>query len=301
MPNSAPKAFFRYLPVSPRDKAWGMHVTTAGYNRITPDMEYPPPGHPERYTFAWKSGRVLDEYQLHYFPRGGGFFESQGGGQRKIEAGDFFLLFPGTWHRYTPCPETGWDEFWTGFQGDDADRLVKQGFFSPANPVFKPRAEHGALNLFSEIFIQLHTEPSGFMQVIAAHTMQLLASVLASDQARGAGSPAEEIIRKAKLRLRGELNHDIDLDGLAMELGVSYAWLRKMFRQYTGMSPHQYHLQLRLSKARQLLAVSGCSVKEAAAQIGYSDEYYFSRLFKLKTGVPPEAWKRLGSGDETDS
>ena len=155
--------------------------------------------------------------------------------------------------------------------------------------------------MFSEIFIQLHTEPSGFMQVIAAHTMQLLASVLASDQARGAGSPAEEIIRKAKLRLRGELNHDIDLDGLAMELGVSYAWLRKMFRQYTGMSPHQYHLQLRLSKARQLLAVSGCSVKEAAAQIGYSDEYYFSRLFKLKTGVPPEAWKRLGSGDETDS
>ena len=137
MPNSAPKAFFRYLPVSPRDKAWGMHVTTAGYNRITPDMEYPPPGHPERYTFAWKSGRVLDEYQLHYFPRGGGFFESQG--QRKIEAGDFFLLFPGTWHRYTPCPETGWDEFWTGFQGDDADRLVKQGF-SPRQIRFSNRA-----------------------------------------------------------------------------------------------------------------------------------------------------------------
>jgi AraC-like DNA-binding protein len=292
MPNRALTTFFRYLPVSPRDKAWGMHVTTAGYNRITPEMGYPPPGHPERYAFSWKSGRVLDEYQLHYFPRGGGLFESQAGGCRKIEAGDFFLLFPETWHRYTPFRETGWDEFWTGFQGDEADRLVRQGFFSPTNPVFKPRAEHGALNLFSEIFIQLYTEPNGFMQVIAAHTMQLLASVLASNQARRAGTPAEGIIREAKHRLSGELNRDIDLDGLARELGVSYAWLRRMFRQYTGMSPHQYRMQLRLSKARQLLAISGCSVKEAAAQIGYSDEYYFSRLFKLKNGLAPEAWKR---------
>ena len=293
---SVPETFFRYLPVSPRDKAWGLYVTTAGYVKIVSEMDYPPPGHPESYALSWQSGRVLDEYQLHYFPRGAGVFESRPGGRRKIEAGDFFLLFPGTWHRYAPLRQTGWDEYWIGFKGNQIDELVRQGFFSAKKPAFKPRVEHGALDLFSDIFIQLRAEPIGFMQVIAAHTLQMLAGVLAGNRARQSGTRAGQIIHAAKHRLRGGLDRDIDLHAVARELGVSYAWLRRMFRRYTGLPPHQYHLQLRLNKAMQLLANSGCTVKEAAKQTGYADEYYFSRLFKLKTGRSPAAWKRLALG-----
>lgn len=293
---SAPETFFRYLPAGPRDKAWGLYVTTAGYVKITSDMVYPPPGHPEHYALSWQQGRVLDEYQLHYFPRGSGVFESKPGGRCQIEAGDFFLLFPGAWHRYAPSLQTGWDEFWIGFNGDYADRLVQEGFFSPKRPVFKPRGEHGVLDSFSEIFIQLRAEPIGFMQVIAAHAMQLLASVLAGNKARHTGTRTEGVIRQAKHELRSRLERDIDLHKLARDLGVSYAWLRRTFRQYTGLPPHQYHLQLRLDKAMQLLSAANCTVKEAAARIGYADEYYFSRLFKLKTGRSPQAWKRLALG-----
>lgn len=290
---STPETFFRYLPVSPRDKAWGLYVTTAGYVKIESQMSYPPPGHPEHYALSWQNGRVLDEYQLHYLPRGGGAFESKPGGRHKIEAGDFFLLFPGTWHRYSPARDTGWDEYWIGFKGDEPERLVRKGFFSARKPVFKPRAGHGALDIFSDIFIELHGESIGFMQIIAAHTLHLLAAVLASSSARQVGTRAEDIIRSAKLKLRASLDRDIDLETLATELGVSYAWFRRMFREYTGLPPHQYHLQLRLNKAMQLLSGSGLTVKEAAAQIGYEDEHYFSRIFKLKTGRSPEAWKRL--------
>ena len=293
---SAPETFFRYLPVSPRDKAWGLYVTTAGYVKIESKMDYPPPGHPARYALSWENGRVLDEYQLHYFPRGSGVFESRPGGRRKIEAGDFFLLFPGTWHRYAPEQKTGWDEYWIGFKGNQMDDLVRHGFFSVNKPVFKPRVEHGALDLFSDIFIQLRTEPIGFMQVIAAHGAQMLAAVLAGTRAHPSAARAVQIIHAAKHRLRGGLDRDIDLHELARELGVGYAWLRRMFRRYTGLPPHQYHSQLRLNKAMQLLANSGCTVKEAAKETGYADEYYFSRLFKLKTGRSPEAWKRLAMG-----
>lgn len=295
-PKSAPETFFRYLPAGPRDRAWGLYVTTAGYVKITPEMGYPPPGHPEHYALSWQQGRVLEEYQLHYFPRGAGVFESKPGGRRQIEAGDFFLLFPGTWHRYAPSPQTGWDEFWIGFKGDYADRLVREGFFSPKRPVFRPRGEPGALDLFSEIFLQLRAEPIGFMQVIAAHALQLLAAVLAGDKAHHAGSQAEQIIRQAKHELRGRLERDVDLHELAAQLGVSYAWLRRTFRQYTGLPPHQYHLQLRLDKAMQLLSAKNRTIKEAAAQIGFADQYYFSRLFKRKTGRSPEAWKRQAAG-----
>jgi len=292
----SPETFFRYLPAGPRDKAWGLYVTTAGYVKITPAMGYPPPGHPEHYALSWQHGRVLDEFQLHYLPRGNGAFESKPGGRRQLEAGDFFLLFPGAWHRYAPSRRTGWDEYWIGFKGDHADRLVREGFFSPKRPVFKPRGEHGVMDLFSDIFIQLRAEPIGFMQIIAAHALQLLATALATGKSRHGDTQTDQIIRQATHELRSRLESDIDLHELARDLGVSYAWLRRTFRQYTGLPPHQYHLSLRLDKAMRLLSAANCTVKEAAAQIGYSDQYYFSRLFRLKTGRSPQTWKRLALG-----
>jgi AraC-like DNA-binding protein len=263
--------------------------------KIEPGMAYPPPGHPEGYTLSWENGRVLDEYQLHYVPTGGGVMESDPGGRSRIETGDFFLLFPETWHRYTPERQTGWDEFWIGFKGRQMDQLVKAGFFSKARPVYRPQVQHEALDLFSETFMQLREEPIGFMQVIAAHAIQLLAGMLASSHPHQKDTHAEHVIRAVKHRLRAELDREIDLRALACELAVSYPWLRQTFRRYTGLPPHQYHIQLRLNKAMQLLAVPDCSVKEAAEKIGYTDQYYFSRIFKLKTGRSPDAWKRLAA------
>jgi hypothetical protein len=132
-------------------------------------MAYPPLGHPENYALSWQNGRVLDEYHLHYFSAGGGVLERDPGGRMQIETGDFFLLFPETWHRYAPVRRTGWHEFWIGFKGRQMNYLVKAGFFFKARPVYKPRVQHQALDLFTEIFMQLREEPIGFMQVIAAH------------------------------------------------------------------------------------------------------------------------------------
>lgn len=87
--------------------------------------------HPELDQFTWPQRRRLPEYQIVYITRGEGEFESEAAGKRKITAGNVFLTFPGDWHRYRPAPSTGWDEFWVGFDGEDADRLVRHGFISP--------------------------------------------------------------------------------------------------------------------------------------------------------------------------
>ena len=41
-----------------------------------------------------------------------------------------FLLFPGEWHTYTPDKETGWNEYWIGFDGKIMENWEKNGFFS---------------------------------------------------------------------------------------------------------------------------------------------------------------------------
>ena len=87
---------------------------------------------------------------------------------------------------------------------------------------------------------------------------------------------------------------------LARELGVSYRWFRGMFATHTGLGPHQYLLELRLVRARNLLAETEFSVKEIAMQTGFEDEHYFSRLFQQKLNVTPSQWRsrsRRPTGD----
>ncbi|MGH8023900.1 MAG: helix-turn-helix domain-containing protein, partial [Limisphaerales bacterium] len=60
---------------------------------------------------------------------------------------------------------------------------------------------------------------------------------------------------------------------------------------HTGLSPHQYLLELRLVRARSLLAETDLSIKEIALKTGFEDELYFSRLFRQKLNVTPTQWR----------
>ena len=276
------------------DEDWGIYVTTAGYVKIAPGSTYPPPGHPKGYAFFWQHGRILHEFQLHYIPRGGGVFESETGGRKKIEAGNVFLLFPGEWHRYTARETTGWHEYWVGFGGQYATRLLRKGFLSPRTPVLRPREEHSLLDLFTGMIGEIRAERIGVSQILGATTALMLAIVHASARAGGSiDTHAEAVIRKAKALLHERLDQPIELKRVADELQVGYAWLRRNFRHHTGLALHQYHLQLRLNRATHLLSGTTVAIKAVAEQTGFEDAHYFSRIFKKKTGCNPEAWRRL--------
>ena len=292
-----PETFFRYTPASPSDEVWGLVSTTAGFVKIEPGMSYPPPGHPKGYQFSWEHGRVLDEYQLHYIPRGRGLLESDSSGRKEVEAGDFFLLFPGMRHRYCPDKDTGWDEYWVGFRGALADDLFTQPLFTPDQPVIRVPLEERANELFSEILTLLRTEPAGFMCMISTLITNLLAQIHATSLAEKMDSRVDRAIRQARSALRERLAESVDMHKLAKELGVSYSWLRRKFREVTGLAPHKYLLQLRLGHAMDILSGSSdCAVKEAAHCSGFEDELYFSRVFKKKTGQSPRNWQRRARG-----
>ncbi|MDR1105043.1 MAG: AraC family transcriptional regulator [Treponema sp.] len=55
---------------------------------------------------------------------------------------------------------------------------------------------------------------------------------------------------------------------------------------------YQYYIHIKIEKAQRLLEEKDVSVKEAAYRLGFDDQYYFSRLFKNKTGFTPAEWKR---------
>lgn len=291
-------SFHRYLLADSKDRDWGIYATSAGYVTVAAGAPYPPPGHPKSHAFNWAEGRRLDELQIHFITRGGGIFETapEHGGPRRIAAGSAFLLFPGVWHRYAPTPQTGWFEYWIGVKGSYLEQLLARGLFTPAEPLFAPSDSSALLRLFTEAVACLRHHPAGTARVLGAVAGSILAELQTSTLAPPtAENRTEHLVHEAKLMLGQHLEQDVDLAVLARKLHVGYHWLRRAFKQETGQSLHQYRLQLRLSRAKVLLKGTDASVEHIAEQTGFTDPYYFSQIFKRKTGLAPTSWRKAGS------
>ncbi len=286
----------RYLPVSQRGRQWGLYVTGAGHGQVAAGAPYPRRGHPLSHEFAWQRGRILDEHQIVHIRAGAGEFESRATGSHPIGAGTTILLFPGVWHRYRPDPETGWEEYWVGFAGEDAERLQQRRFITPEEPVCSTGIDELILRAFTTLLDRMRCEPPGFEQLLAAGVWEILASMLSAVRTRQTGSRLHDLIRKAKLILEDHAGGDLTIASVATQLGLSTSRFQHLFRQATGISPYQYHLQLKIHRAEELLRGADLPVKEIAELLQFRSVYHFSKLFKRKTGMSPSQYRQQSQG-----
>ena len=78
---------------------------------------------------------------------------------------------------------------------------------------------------------------------------------------------------------------------IASRLGLGYSWFRRMFKEYTGVSPAQYQLQQKLLKAKELLTSSSMNISEIAYSLKFENAGQFSTFFKKKEGVTPSEFR----------
>ncbi|MDE1184755.1 AraC family transcriptional regulator [Paraburkholderia sp.] len=82
------------------------------------------------------------------------------------------------------------------------------------------------------------------------------------------------------------------IEQIAKACNLSRSYFIRAFRETTHCTPHQWQLQQRIHRARELLASSDASLSEIALTCGFSDQSHFSRKFSQLVGTPPGNWRR---------
>jgi len=287
------KTFFRYLPLSDEDRRRGLYVSAGGYTLIPAHMPYPPTEHPPDHDFHWERGRVLSAHQIVYLSRGRGIFEADGRSPIDVEAGDAFLLFPDAWHRYAPDPETGWDEHWFECSGSYLKSLYREAGLARERPVVRLGISDAFLKHFYEMAAEMEAERVGHQAVLAAIATRVIAELGVLPRRHVfQNSDIGKTIDRAKAILVKQSDVSLNMEDVAEQLNVGYTWFRRMFREYTGMSPGHYHLQLRLNRAQSLLHNTNLTVSQIAHATGFTTERYFIRIFREKIGQTPGAFRK---------
>ena len=123
-----------------------------------------------------------------------------------------------------------------------------------------------------------------------------------SEPLQEGGARGDLALRAAEI-LRERYREHPSINALSDGFHVNPAYLTRAFKEAFGVSPGRYVLDLRISSARKLLEEEPTmEIKEIAAELGYSDQCYFSRAFRRMVGMSPLEYRgtRLGGSPQAE-
>jgi AraC family transcriptional regulator len=134
-----------------------------------------------------------------------------------------------------------------------------------------------------------------FVEYVASALCVHLASTygqlrIPSQKQRGSLAAWQE--RRAMELMMSRLDGEISLAQIASECSLSVGHFGRAFRQSTGLPPHRWLSEQRISKAKDLLTNSGLPILEIALMCGFAEQSHFTRVFKRSVGESPGVWRR---------
>lgn len=286
---------FKYLIVNEMDRRFGLWVNTVGLQAIPPNSPYPLKDHPSGYFFNADKGRVLREYQLVYITKGRGLFSSDSTPEKQVCKGRLMMLYPGQWHTYCPMKQTGWTEYYIGFEGPIVDSMIKNAFLTREQQILEVGLNEELVSLFTRALEVAEADKICTQQYLSGIVLHIIGMILSISKNKIFEiSDVDQKIEQAKIIMNENVLRNIDPEELAMRLNISYSWFRKVFKDYTGYAPAKYFQELKLRKAKQLLVSTSQSVKEISFLLGYQSTEYFFSFFKKHTGLTPLEYRSFG-------
>ena len=287
--------FSTYIVSTTEESPWGIKILNTGKQFIPSNSVYPPQNHPAGHFYRWKKGRILREYQILYIKSGSGEFESVTTGSISFEGPAIFIIFPGVWHRYRPETETGWLEYWIGFNGSICQNITSAHLITPANCFFPDTVSEEYSTIFHKIETLAKLEGQISQLKITALVYNLLISLATENLPKSSSNRNESWLSSVCSKIQEMATEKINWEQLASHSNMSYSLFRKKFKELTGLAPKQYQNEIRFRNACWLLDDTDKSVQEISQDLGFDTQFHFSSKFKAKYGKSPLQWRKRKS------
>ncbi len=232
-----------------------------------------------------------------YCTEGNGWCEIEG--VRHVIRAENLLVIPSRCpHSYGASEQNPWSIEWFHAAGIGVDEIVCRLEIGRSAPVVALEPGTWNSSFFDEALSSLE---AGFSDAHLIHASLSLAHLLGRIIVRQRSSFADRSSLAARLEkvvvyLRENCACSLNVSAMASMAGLSPSHFSGLFLKHTGHPPMDFLIRTRVGLACQLLDFTSLSVKEIAAKVGYSDPYYFSRIFKKVTASSPDAYRRIFKG-----
>lgn len=235
--------------------------------------------------------RDLGQYAVALVVDGHGSYADANDLQLKISPGSLIMVFPGLRHYYHPLPGTRWTEYYLVFDGPVFALWEELRMVDRRNPVHRvPGPDHWArqLETVAGPSGQLGMDPPMFE---VCRLQSVLAHLLWQGTGRAAAEDDLDWLVRARALLESALFAGVPIDELAGRMGLGTPAFRKKFARLMGESPAHYRSARMIDRACEIMQSTSLRDKEIAEQLGFCDEYYFSRRFRQVTGKSPREFR----------
>lgn len=213
-----------------------------------------------------------------------------------VPADHFFIIPAGMPHAYHSDEQDPWSIYWIHFSGQKSGIYSRFSCQPLAIEQSKTSRISERVDLFSEIFRNLDRgfgiETLEYVNLCLPH---LLASFTHLSQFRLIKESGEKdpVAQSINFMLE-QVAKKLKLEDIAAETGLSASHYSRLFVNRTGHSPIDYFIQLKIQRACRLLDNSGWMIADVAREMGFDDQFYFSRVFRKVMGMSPVEYRKRG-------
>ncbi len=246
-------------------------------------------GNRKIYPQTWGGRGILDHFSRLYFLHDGAGTVALPGETVHLRPGRLFLIPELTRANYTA--DGPLDLCWVHFRAEFFAGLSMFHFYTPPRVIIAPP---DAAGLFDRLLDRLDDPAPRDMAIKYAALLELLSGFLPPGH-HPALLPPEAELREFEAVLSELSTHPerpFDLKMLAAKVHLHPTYFSNRFKAIFGLSPLQFQIKCRMTKAQQLLAASELTLAEIAEVCGYRDAFFFAKTVKKYFGTPPGLLRR---------
>lgn len=237
-------------------------------------------------SYGIRNAYVRNDYYLMYLIKGKMNIEL-GGNKNVISAGQFLIIKAGTKYFYQSDEGEALCYLWLHFTGSRAEALLKE-YSIETNRLEYAGIRGELLSLWKRMFREFIINDKYFEKASSALLNEIL-----TELSRGVNRiDKKESILKSVVYIHENYSKELSVSMLAEMEELSESYYRYCFKNVTGVTPMQYIIDRRMDAAASMLEKSGMKLNEISEAVGYTDAYYFSRLFKKKFGISPGKYRK---------